>query len=70
MMATGIGITPALAVTNQYAGYSRFKILVWSTRSKNLLKFFIPHMKDAHLAIVYYTGGELTEAEVQRYTWR
>ena len=67
ILATGIGITPALAVMNQYAGYSRFKILVWSTRSKNMLKFFVPQMKDAHLAIVYYTGGDLTEAEVQRY---
>ena len=58
LTATGIGITPALGVMGQYPGSSRTKILVWSTRDKELLKFFAPLMKDAHLAVIFYTGKE------------
>jgi len=56
LTASGIGITPALGVMEQYPGFSRTKILVWSTRDANMLKFFAPLIKDAHLAVVFYTG--------------
>ena len=65
LTATGIGITPALGVMGQYPGGSRTKILVWSTRDKELLKFFAPLMKDAHLAVFFYTGKDkLSTTEV------
>lgn len=67
LTASGIGITPALGVMGQYPGFSRTKILVWSTRDKNMLKFFAPLIKDAHLAVVFYTGKEkLSESEVKK----
>lgn len=61
-----IGITPALGVMGQYTGFSRTKILIWSTRCAKQLKFFTPLIKDtAMLAIIYYTGKEtLSEAEL------
>lgn len=58
LTASGIGITPALGVMGQYPGFSRTKILVWSTRDKNMLKFFAPLIRDAHLAVIFYTGKE------------
>ena len=58
LTATGIGITPALGVMGQYPGFSRTKILIWTTRDKNMLKFFAPLVSDAHLAVVFYTGKE------------
>ena len=65
LMASGIGITPALGVIGQYPEFSRTKILIWSIRSRNMLKFYTPLMSDAHLAVVFYTGKEkLTTAEI------
>ncbi len=58
LTATGIGITPALGVLGQYPGNSRTKILIWSTRDKDLLTFIAPLVKDAHLAVIFYTGKE------------
>jgi hypothetical protein len=58
LTASGIGITPALGVMGQYPGFTRTKILVWSTRDANMLKFFAPLIKDAHLAVVFYTGKQ------------
>ena len=66
LMASGIGITPALGVMGQYTGFSRTKVLIWSIRSRNMLKFFTPLLSDCHLAVVFYTGKEkLTVAEVK-----
>ena len=65
LTATGIGITPALGVMGQYPGFSRTKLLIWSTRDKNMLKFFAPLITDSHLAAIYYTGKEkLSDEEV------
>lgn len=58
LIATGIGITPALGVMAQYPGSSRTKIVIWSTRDKELLKFFCPLLKDAHVAVICYTGKD------------
>eukprot|EP00548_Thalassiothrix_antarctica_P013283 CAMPEP_0194178532 /NCGR_PEP_ID=MMETSP0154-20130528/12097_1 /TAXON_ID=1049557 /ORGANISM="Thalassiothrix antarctica, Strain L6-D1" /LENGTH=625 /DNA_ID=CAMNT_0038893503 /DNA_START=97 /DNA_END=1974 /DNA_ORIENTATION=+ len=66
LMASGIGITPALGVMGQYPGKSRTKVLVWSVRSRQMVKFFAPLIgKDCHLAAIYYTGKEkLTSDEL------
>ena len=63
LTATGIGITPALGVMGQYPGFSRTKILIWTTREINTLKFFAPLVSDAHLAIIFYTGTEKLDEE-------
>jgi len=66
LMASGIGITPALGVMGQFPDSSRTKVLVWSIRSRSMLKFFAPLLCDAHLAVVFYTGKEkLTPGEVR-----
>lgn len=68
LTASGIGITPALGVMGQYQGNTRTKVLIWSTRSKTMLKFFAPLLKDAHLSIVYYTNKNdvLTKREMSK----
>mmetsp|Transcript_1585 Transcript_1585/g.1899 ORF Transcript_1585/g.1899 Transcript_1585/m.1899 type:complete len:325 (+) Transcript_1585:146-1120(+) len=67
LTASGIGITPALGVMGQYPGSTRTKVLIWSTRSKTMAKFFAPLLKDAHLSVIFYTGKEkLTSAELGR----
>ena len=58
LVATGIGITPSLGVTGAYPGMTRTKILLWSTRDKNQLRFFAPLFYDVHLTLVFYTGEE------------
>lgn len=64
-MASEIGITPELGVIGQYPEYSGTKILIWSIRLHNMLKFYTPLMSDSHLAVVFYTGKEkLTTAEI------
>eukprot|EP00558_Chaetoceros_sp_UNC1202_P007497 CAMPEP_0197234810 /NCGR_PEP_ID=MMETSP1429-20130617/2458_1 /TAXON_ID=49237 /ORGANISM="Chaetoceros sp., Strain UNC1202" /LENGTH=238 /DNA_ID=CAMNT_0042693301 /DNA_START=42 /DNA_END=758 /DNA_ORIENTATION=- len=68
LMASGIGITPALGVLGQYKGFSRSKYIVWLTRCPKMLKFFLPLLAEgAHLAVIYYTGKEqLSNAETKR----
>ena len=69
LVASGIGITPALGVMGQYKGNSRTKILVWSTRCSTMLKFFAPLLDDAAMAIIYYTGKrKLSPREIERLT--
>ena len=58
LVATGIGITPSLGVLGAYPGVSRTKILLWSTRDKNHLRFFAPSLYDVNVALVFYTGEE------------
>ena len=67
LIATGIGITPALGVMGQFRGNSRTKALVWSTRCQKMLKFFSPLISnDATMAVIYYTGKEkLSPPEVK-----
>jgi len=69
LIASGIGITPALGVIGQYRGNSRTKILIWSTRCSMMLKFFIPIIQEAHICVIYYTGKvKLSRAEVKDLT--
>lgn len=66
MMASGVGITPALGLIGQYPGYSRTKVLMWSTQSKKMIQFFAPLLRDAHLTIIYYTGEPLQRYELRK----
>jgi len=58
LVATGIGITPALGVIGQYPGSSPSKFLIWAVRSREMLIFFAPLLQDTHISIVFYTGQE------------
>lgn len=58
LTATGIGITPSLAVGAQFPGNSRTKILIWSCKCAKMLKFFAPLFEDFHMIMIYYTGNE------------
>ena len=66
LVASGIGLTPALGIMGQYTGSSRSKLLVWSTKCPYMLKFFAPLLTDAHVAAIFYTGKdyELTAKEL------
>ena len=70
LIASGIGITPALGVLGQFSqGRSgvRPSFVLWSTRSLALVKFFAPLLKDAQCALIFYTGKEeLTAAALLR----
>jgi nicotinamidase-related amidase len=69
LVASGIGITPALGVMGNYKGSSRTKVLVWTTRCPKMIKFFAPLLEDAAMAIIYYTGKEkFSAAELKRLT--
>ena len=66
LVATGIGITPALGVMGQYSGHSRLKFIIWTTKCPYMLRFFAPLLKDALIATVFYTGRDyiFTEEEL------
>ena len=73
LLATGIGVTPALGIMGQFKGASRTKVLVWvwATRCPRMLKFFVPLLEDARMAIIYYSGKEVLSAvELRRLTSR
>mmetsp|Transcript_13530 Transcript_13530/g.20581 ORF Transcript_13530/g.20581 Transcript_13530/m.20581 type:complete len:219 (+) Transcript_13530:296-952(+) len=42
LMASGIGITPAMGILGQFPGDCKTKVVVWSVRSKDMLKFLPP----------------------------
>jgi len=63
LTATGIGITPSLAIAAQFPGHTRTKILIWSCKDANMLKFFAPLFEDFHMIMVYYTGREMISYE-------
>ena len=65
LVASGIGITPALAVLNQFAGFSRSCALIWLVRSPEMLEFFAPLLDNARAALIYYTGKKKLSDEVK-----
>ena len=65
LFASGIGITPALGVLDQYYG-DRNCIVVWMLRSEAMLTFFTPLLAKAKHVIVYYTDKKkLTDEKVK-----
>jgi len=57
LVATGIGITPALATLNSYKSERQVN-LIWSCRDASLVDFFLNNtvFDDDGLTIIYYTG--------------
>ena len=67
LTASGVGITPAIGIMNQYPADTRTKVLVWTVRCPKMLKFFAPLLTDAHLVVIFYTGKKkLSATEVGR----
>ena len=58
-MATGIGITPALALIKLYSKTRRVN-LIWMVREPSLLEFFLNTVEFSNDAftLIYYTGNE------------
>jgi hypothetical protein len=59
LVAGGIGITPALSVIRQLKDTRRCN-LIWVTRERHMLEFFIKHADLSHRGwnLVFYTGKE------------
>jgi len=65
LVASGIGITPALGVLDQF-GSDRTCIVVWMLRSEELLSFFAPMIHTATSVVVYYTNPKRLSDETVR----
>ena len=59
LVASGIGITPALSVIRAHRESRRIN-LIWAVRDKYLLEFFLKHMYLDHHGwnLIFYTGKE------------
>ena len=59
LVASGIGITPALSVIRAHRETRRIN-LIWAVRDKYLLEFFLKHMYLDHQGwnLIFYTGKE------------
>jgi ferric-chelate reductase len=57
LVASGIGITPALSVIRAHKGTRRTN-LIWAVRDETLLEFFLSHLYLDHEGwnIIFYTG--------------
>jgi len=58
LVASGIGITPAMDIINAYRAGSRRLSLIWSCRDASLLEYYLQHGrfdKDGW-TLIYYTG--------------
>ena len=63
LVASGIGITPAMGVLSQF-GTDRFCHVIWICRSESMLCFFMPLLKDATRLVIYYTNKEKLSNEL------
>lgn len=58
LVATGVGITPALACITKFAKTGRSLVLIWSCRDPSLVAFYRHRLADTVLSLIYYTGKE------------
>jgi ferric-chelate reductase len=63
LVASGIGITPALSVIRAHKDSRRIN-LIWAVRDKYLLEFFLNHLYLDHQGwnLIFYTGKEKLDA--------
>ena len=70
LVASGIGITPALAVIRAHKDSRRIN-LIWAVRDPHLLRFFMDHLYLDHEGwnLIFYTGKEeLCRSHVDIFT--
>jgi ferric-chelate reductase len=70
LVASGIGITPALSVIRAHKGSRRIN-LIWALRDRDLLHFFLQHLYLDHGGwnLIFYTGKEqLNEEHIDIFT--
>ena len=67
LVASGIGITPALSVIRAHKDTRRIN-LIWAVRDKHLLEFFLKHLYLDHEGwnLIFYTGKEKLDANDMR----
>ena len=64
LVASGIGITPALSVIRAHKDHRRIN-LIWAVRDRHLLQFFLRHLYLDHEGwnLIFYTGKEALEED-------
>jgi len=69
LVASGIGITPALSVIRAHKG-SRKINLIWSVRDRHLLEFFLRHLYLDHSGwnLIFYTGKDPLPEDAEIFT--
>ena len=71
LVASGIGVTPALSVIRAHKDTSRRINLVWTVRDKALLEFFLRHLylDNSGWNLIFYTGSEpLDEEQIEIFS--
>jgi ferric-chelate reductase len=70
LVASGIGITPALSVIRAQKDSRRIN-LIWTVRDRHLLSFFLRHLylDNSGWNLIFYTGSEpLETSEIEIFT--
>jgi ferric-chelate reductase len=70
LVASGIGITPALSVIRAHKDSRRIN-LIWAVRDRHLLSFFLRHLylDNSGWNLLFYTGSEpLEKSEIEIFT--
>lgn len=69
LVASGIGITPALSVIRAHKDSRRIN-LIWTVRDRHLLEFFLRHLYLDHDGwnLIFYTGKEALPADVEIFS--
>lgn len=58
LVATGVGITPALSCITKFAKTGRSLVLIWTCRDPSLVAFYRHRLADTVLSLIFYTGKE------------
>ncbi|KAL7535065.1 hypothetical protein ACHAXR_006247 [Thalassiosira sp. AJA248-18] len=66
LVASGIGITPALAAINAFKSSRRIN-LIWAVRDPEMLEFFLEHLYLDHDGwnLIFYTGKEPLASDIE-----
>lgn len=69
LVASGIGITPALAAINAFKS-SRLINLIWAVRDPEMLEFFLEHMYLDHDGwnLIFYTGTKPLTLDLEEWS--
>ena len=67
LVASGIGITPALAAINAFKSSRRIN-LIWAVRDPEMLEFFLEHLYLDHDGwnLIFYTGAAPLKPSMER----
>ena len=63
LVATGIGITPALSCIRKFASTGRTIVLIWCCRDPSIIAFYRHRLALPYLTLIYYTGKEIIKVD-------